>query len=83
LDLATVLELACIGKNWATATRVLPKAILAATASFETATTLGNLRLLKQEASEQGAQSRNLMTSSISFQRATLSCAVRKKLNPA
>jgi len=47
-DLATVLELACIGEDWATANRVLPKVILAATNSFETATTLGNLRLLKQ-----------------------------------
>ena len=47
-DLATVLELACIGDDWATANRVLPKVILAATNSFETATTLGNLRLLKK-----------------------------------
>ena len=47
-DLATVLELACIGDDWATTNRVLPKVILAATNSFETATTLGNLRLLKQ-----------------------------------
>jgi tetratricopeptide (TPR) repeat protein len=47
-DLATVLELACLGDDWATANRVLPKVILAATNSFETATTLGNLRLLKQ-----------------------------------
>ena len=47
-DLATVLELACIGDDWATANRVLPKVILAAINSFETATTLGNLHLLKQ-----------------------------------
>ncbi len=47
-DLATVLELACIGEDWGTAGRVLPKAILAATHSFKTATTIGNLRLLKQ-----------------------------------
>ncbi len=47
-DLATVLELACIGEDWTTAARVLPKAILAATDSFKTATTIGNLRLLKQ-----------------------------------
>jgi tetratricopeptide (TPR) repeat protein len=47
-DLATVLELACIGEDWTTANRVLPKAILAATDSFKTATTLGNLLLLKQ-----------------------------------
>src|SRR5438874_11975048 len=47
-DLATLLELACVGEDWATANRVLPKAILAATHSFKTATTIGNLRLLKQ-----------------------------------
>ena len=47
-DLATVLERACIGDDWPTANRVLPKVILAATNSFETATTLGNLRLLKK-----------------------------------
>jgi tetratricopeptide (TPR) repeat protein len=47
-DLATLLELACIGEDWATASRVLPKAILAATHSFKTATTIGSLRLLKQ-----------------------------------
>jgi hypothetical protein len=47
-DLATVLELACIGDDWATVNRVLPRVILAATNSFETATTLANLRLLKK-----------------------------------
>jgi tetratricopeptide (TPR) repeat protein len=47
-DIATVLELGCIGEDWATTNRLLPKAILAATDSFKTATTLGNLRLLKQ-----------------------------------
>jgi tetratricopeptide (TPR) repeat protein len=47
-DLATVLELACIGEDWATAGRVLPKAIMVATDSFKTATTIANLRLLKQ-----------------------------------
>jgi len=47
-DLATVLELACIGDDWANANRVLPKVILAAINFFETATTLGNLRLLKR-----------------------------------
>jgi tetratricopeptide (TPR) repeat protein len=55
-DLATVLELACIGEDWATANRVLPKAILAATASFKTATTLGNLRLLKQARERTGRE---------------------------
>jgi hypothetical protein len=47
-DLATDLELACIGEDWMTANRLLPKAILAATDSFKTATTIANLRLLKQ-----------------------------------
>jgi tetratricopeptide (TPR) repeat protein len=47
-DLATVLELACIGEDWTTAGRVLPKAIMVATDSFKTATTIANLRLLKQ-----------------------------------
>jgi hypothetical protein len=54
-DLATVLELACIGEDWATANRALPKAILAATDSFKTATTRDNLRLLKQ-ARERGGR---------------------------
>jgi tetratricopeptide (TPR) repeat protein len=55
-DLATVLELACIGEDWATANRVLPKAILAATDSFRTATTLGNLLLLKQACERTGRE---------------------------
>ena len=55
-DLATLLELACIGEDWATAVRVLPKAILAATNSFMTATTIGNLRLLKQARERAGRE---------------------------
>src|SRR5205823_9894934 len=55
-DLATDLELACIGEDWATANRILPKAILAATNSFKTATTLGNLRLLKQASERRGRE---------------------------
>jgi tetratricopeptide (TPR) repeat protein len=55
-DLATVLELACIGEDWGTASRVLPKAILAATHSFKTATTIGNLRLLKQARERAGRE---------------------------
>src|SRR5438552_5318272 len=47
-DLATVLELACIGGDWLVANHVLPKVVLAAKASFKTATTLANLQLLKQ-----------------------------------
>src|SRR5215471_10525994 len=59
-DLATVLELACIGEDWGTASRVLPKAILAATASFQTATTIGNLRLLKQARERTGREVKEL-----------------------
>ena len=55
-DLATVLELACIGEDWVLASRVLPRAILAATASFQTATTIGNLRLLKQSRERTGRE---------------------------
>ncbi len=46
--LATVLELACSFEDWLVAHQVLPRTLLTATASFQTATTLGNLRLLKQ-----------------------------------
>lgn len=55
-DLATVLELACVGEDWPTANRVIPKAILAATDSFKTATTLDNLRLLKQARERAGCE---------------------------
>jgi tetratricopeptide (TPR) repeat protein len=55
-DLATVLELACIGEDWATGARVLPKVIMAATDSFKTATTIANLRLLKQARARTGHQ---------------------------
>src|SRR5262249_19915908 len=55
-DLATLLELACIGEDWATAVRVLPKGFLAAKNSFMTATTIGNLRLLKQARERAGRE---------------------------
>src|SRR5437667_11018055 len=55
-DLATVLELACIGTDWPLAVRILPRALLAATASFQTATTIGNLRLLKQSRERTGRE---------------------------
>jgi tetratricopeptide (TPR) repeat protein len=55
-DLATVLELACIGEDWAMANLVLPKAILAAADSFKTATTIGNLRLLQQARERAGRE---------------------------
>jgi len=55
-DLPTVVELAWTGEDWPTANRVLPKAIFAATHSFKTATTIGNLRLLKQAHEREGSQ---------------------------
>jgi len=45
--LATVLELSAIGGDWAMAGRVLPKMLAAGKSSFNLATTLKNLRLLK------------------------------------
>jgi len=53
---ASALELACIGGDWPLAIRILPRALLATTNSFNTQTTLGNLQLLK-EARERSAQS--------------------------
>ena len=55
-DIATALELACIGEDWPLAIRILPRALMATTNSFETQTTLGNLQLLK-EARERSGQS--------------------------
>jgi len=46
-DLATVLELSAIGNDWAMVTRVLPKTLAAAKASWQTKTTWDNLLLLK------------------------------------
>lgn len=53
-DLATVLELAAIGSDWAMATRVLPKTLAAAKAAWMTQTTLDNLAMLKQARARQG-----------------------------
>jgi len=53
-DLATVLELACIGGDWATAARVLPRVIAAARESFMPNTTADNLNLLKEARKRQG-----------------------------
>lgn len=53
-DLATVLELACIGNDWATAGRVLPRVIATARESFMPRTTADNLDLLKQARQRQG-----------------------------
>jgi tetratricopeptide (TPR) repeat protein len=84
-DLATVLELACIGGDWLIADQVLPKVLLAATASFQTASTLGNLQLLKQarERSGQAVPKLDGILMELSARNSELSCGVRKKLNPA
>ncbi len=46
-DLATVLELSAIGNDWVMVTRVLPKTLAAAKASWMVETTWNNLLLLK------------------------------------
>ncbi len=46
-DLATILELSAIGNDWVMATRVLPKVLAAAKASWMIETTRDNLLLLK------------------------------------
>jgi tetratricopeptide (TPR) repeat protein len=53
-DLATVLELSCIGSDWTTAARVLPRVVAAARESWMPETTIGNLELLKQARRRQG-----------------------------
>jgi tetratricopeptide (TPR) repeat protein len=53
-DLATVLELACIGEDWKMAARVLPRALAAARESWMPRTTLGNLGMLRQTRAQQG-----------------------------
>jgi hypothetical protein len=55
-DLATVLELACIGNDWTTAGRVLPRVIAAARESFMPKTTADNLDLLTQARQRQGRE---------------------------
>ena len=82
-DLATVLELACIGEDWVMASRVLPKAILAATASFQTATTLGNLRLLKQARERTGREVTELDGILNEFSARDGELRGAEKLNPA
>lgn len=52
--LATMLELACIGNDWAIAGQVLPKVLAAAGASWMTETTLSNLNLLTEARKRQG-----------------------------
>lgn len=53
-DLATVLELACIGNDWTLTARVLPKALNAANASWMAETTLNNLNMLRKAREGQG-----------------------------
>jgi len=53
-DLATVLELACIGNDWAMAAKVLPKVLAAANASWMTETTFNNLIMLRKAREQQG-----------------------------
>ncbi len=45
-DLATVLELACLGGDRAVAGKALPKVLLAATDAFKIGTTLANIEML-------------------------------------
>jgi hypothetical protein len=59
-DLATVLELACIGNDWNAAISVLPKVMDKAQESWMPETTLGNLNMLKQTIAYQGQDSPEL-----------------------
>lgn len=52
-DLATVLELACIGSDWSAAARVLPRTVAAAKESWMPQTTYDNLAMLKQARARQ------------------------------
>ncbi len=60
-DLATMLELACIGNDWKMAKSVLPKTLAAAKESWMPATTLNNLNLIKQtrQRQDQGIEEMN------------------------
>ncbi len=53
-DLATVLELACIGEDWKMAARILPRVLAAARESWMPRTTLDNLGMLRQSWAQQG-----------------------------
>jgi hypothetical protein len=59
-DLATVLELACIGGDWTMASRVLSKTLAAATASWISRTTLDNLTMLRKARERQKRQTQEL-----------------------
>lgn len=53
-DLATVLELNCISRDWIAALHILPKVLDKAKESWMPKTTLGNLMILKQARIRQG-----------------------------
>jgi tetratricopeptide (TPR) repeat protein len=59
-DLATVLELSAIGNDWKMVSRVLPRALAAAKASWMVKTTWDNLRLLQAARQRAGQQSPDL-----------------------
>lgn len=59
-DLATVLELASIGKDWAAAAKVLPRVIAQGRESWMLKTTSDNLKLLKEALQRQGEASPEL-----------------------
>jgi hypothetical protein len=59
-DLATVLELACIGGDWTMASRVLSKTLAAATASWISRTTQDNLTMLRKARERQKRQTQEL-----------------------
>jgi MAP3K TRAFs-binding domain len=53
-DLATVLELNCIGKDWPIAAKVLPKVLAAGKQSWKIKTTRDNLQVLKSARERSG-----------------------------
>lgn len=55
-DLATTLELACIGQDWPSAIRVLPRVINAADESWMPTTTRDNLLLLSSALKQRGEE---------------------------
>ena len=55
-DLATVFELASVGKDWSAAAKVLPRVLAAARESWMIKTTSDNLALFKEALHKQGEQ---------------------------
>jgi tetratricopeptide (TPR) repeat protein len=53
-DLATVVELACVDRDWATASAVLPRALAATSLAWNLETTRDNLVLLRDALEKQG-----------------------------